>query len=379
MKVAFFQPYLAKWRIEFLDYFISRSAYDVIVYDGGYKPINDSKSVSNSTDQFPVIRFCSAPLDFKLSGQNYSVYFSPGLFFQLLRDRPDVIITEGEINFINNYSIALYCWIFQKPFLWWSLGKVITRRKTILNKLFDPFVNFSLSCASAIIARNTLAKTYYLQKGFTEEDIFVAPNSMNHLKERALINEALSKELTELKGDDKVILYVGALVETKKPGVLLDIFNNLYKNNNAIQLWFVGGGPEKALLQEQVERLNLGSKVLFFGAEFTHAGSYFRVADVVAVPGLGGLVINHAMIFGVPVVSAPADGTERDLIIDEETGYLVEANDWKAYEAALQKVLITDMKKTHKEVIKNHVDRNWNIDLMQQRIVEAIEFAVGHD
>ena len=238
-------------------------------------------------------------------------------------------------------------------------------------------MNFSLSCASAIIARNTLAKTYYLQKGFTEEDIFVAPNSMNHLKERALINEALSKELTELKGDDKVILYVGALVETKKPGVLLDIFNNLYKNNNAIQLWFVGGGPEKALLREQVERLNLGSKVLFFGAEFTHAGSYFRAADVVAVPGLGGLVINHAMIFGVPVVSAPADGTERDLIIDGETGYLVEANDWKAYEAALHKVLITDTE--NPEVIKNHVDRNWNIDLMQQRIVEAIEFAVGHD
>ena len=37
-------------------------------------------------------------------------------------------------------------------------------------------------------------------------------------------------------------------------------------------------------------------------------------ADVVVVPGRGGIVISEAMVHGVPVIVHQADGTEYELV-----------------------------------------------------------------
>ncbi len=85
---------------------------DVIVYDGGFSPKRDDKAVSGNSMNFPVIKLKSWSPTLRYRSQIYPVYFSPGLLFQLIRDRPDCIITEGEINFLNNISVALYCLFF---------------------------------------------------------------------------------------------------------------------------------------------------------------------------------------------------------------------------------------------------------------------------
>ncbi|EJG1422916.1 hypothetical protein CS267_RS24420, partial [Vibrio parahaemolyticus] len=127
MKVAFFQPYLANWRIEFLEYFTEKfKSGEVVVYDGGFGGKNDTKSVSGNSAKFKFKKLVSLSPVFKFKGQDYPFYFSPFLFFNLLKDKPDVIITEGEINFINNISIFIYCKFFNKKYVWWSLGKVRT-------------------------------------------------------------------------------------------------------------------------------------------------------------------------------------------------------------------------------------------------------------
>ena len=42
------------------------------------------------------------------------------------------------------------------------------------------------------------------------------------------------------------------------------------------------------------------------------------------MPGLGGLSIHHAMIHSLPIISVAADGTEVDLIHNNENGFIIE-------------------------------------------------------
>src|SRR5699024_8021625 len=52
----------------------------------------------------------------------------------------------------------------------------------------------------------------------------------------------------------------------------------------------------------------------------------FRKADVFLLPGTGGLAVNEAMAYALPVISAPGDGTIYDLIDDGKNGFLIEHN-----------------------------------------------------
>ena len=54
---------------------------------------------------------------------------------------------------------------------------------------------------------------------------------------------------------------------------------------------------------------------------------YYRAADVLALPGRGGMVISEAMTHGLPVIVHEADGTERDLVRHRETGIRLQRGD----------------------------------------------------
>ncbi|WP_180173355.1 glycosyltransferase family 4 protein [Acinetobacter sp. YH12029] len=377
MKVVFFQPYLANWRITFLTRFIKNTKHEVIVYDGGFSSKKDEKSVSNNYADFGVKKLSSLSPTLKFKGQKYPFYFSPFLFFHLIKDRPDVIVTEGEINFINNISIFIYCLFFGKKYVWWSLGKVRTRKKNIINKLLDPIVDFLLNKSNCVMTRTTWAKKYYTEvKGISEQKIIVAPNSMDEDKARSEVDPIVVSDLKQ-RYPGNVILYVGALTKEKKPKDLIDAYYFLLKNNKLNKddcLWFVGAGPELDSLKDYVEKLGIKDKVIFWGKIFDGVGNYFEASDMVVVPGLGGLVINHAMIFGKPVVSGIADGTEFDLIEDGISGYIIKDDSIEGLANSIN--LVLDPQNLNKMSIaaKKKVDDFWNIQTMISRVEQCIEY-----
>jgi glycosyltransferase involved in cell wall biosynthesis len=54
--------------------------------------------------------------------------------------------------------------------------------------------------------------------------------------------------------------------------------------------------------------------------------AYFLNADVFLMPGTGGLAINEAMAYGLPVISTIADGTIIDLLYEGKNGYYLNEN-----------------------------------------------------
>ena len=85
----------------------------------------------------------------------------------------------------------------------------------------------------------------------------------------------------------------------------------------------VGEGPELASLKKIA---NNSPYIHFAGAQFDDVGLYFLISDVFVLPGLGGLALNEAMAYGLPIIAGPADGTEIDLIKDLDTGFLIQKN-----------------------------------------------------
>lgn len=374
MKVVFFQPYLANWRIEFLDYFMKNSSHEVLVYDGGFRPKNDVKSISGNRTPFPVKVLKSLSPVLKFKSQPYPFFFSPFLLFNLIRDKPDVVITEGEINFINNLSVHLYCFLFRKDYVWWSLGKVRTRKKNLINKIFDPVINFQIKSAKCVMARNSYAKNYYIAHGLKEDkDIIVAPNSMNNYKAKAEIDEHILEKLKISKGNKKVLLYVGALVEDKAPMLLLDAYN-LIEDKSDLLLWYVGAGPEVDNLKKRTCELGLTDTVTFFGKVFEGVGNFFEVADLLVVPGLGGLVINHGMIFSCPVIAGLADGTEQDLVINGQTGYLLNGTSEDELAGKILDIFSGEQYIEFGSNAAQLIKDCWNIDIMVEKVNECIEY-----
>ena len=105
-------------------------------------------------------------------------------------------------------------------------------------------------------------------------------------------------------------------------------------------LMMVGDGPDESMLKEKVKTLGLEQNVSFF--PFTDEPNYiFERLDMTVLPSLykEGLpnVLLESMSMGVPVVSSNIGGVS-EIVIDGETGYMVEPGNKSALANAIKKV-----------------------------------------
>lgn len=137
----------------------------------------------------------------------------------------------------------------------------------------------------------------------------------------------------------------GRLVEKKGFCHLVEacqILNALGVNFDCI---IAGGGPLQDSLQSQIDALNLSGRVRLTGSDikqeeipaFMHGGDVYCLPCVWApdndVDGLPQMLM-EAMACGLPAISTRLVGIP-DLVIDDETGLLVEPNDARQLAAAI--------------------------------------------
>jgi glycosyltransferase involved in cell wall biosynthesis len=65
---------------------------------------------------------------------------------------------------------------------------------------------------------------------------------------------------------------------------------------------------------------------------------YFREADLFVLPGTGGLAVQQAMAYALPVIVARGDGTQEDLV-QPGSGWLIPADDRQALVSSLAEAL----------------------------------------
>jgi len=207
-------------------------------------------------------------------------------------------------------------------------------------------------------------RRFYKYLGVPDSRLFFVPYAVDNDRffKEAEVLLPKKEEIRDgmgIKRDAKVVLFVGKLIDKKRPKDLLVAYKDLDIKNKA--LIFVGDGSLRQELEDYVQKNNL-SGVYFVGFKNqTEISEYYAIADVFVLPsGAGetwGLVVNEAMCFGLPVVVSNLVGCGLDLVNNDNSGYIFKMGDIKEMkEVILRAFSLADKKEKNqsRSLIKNY-------------------------
>ena len=241
--------------------------------------------------------------------------FSPFLFFSLMFKNPKVVICEGASNLVNSTIAFIYCKIFGKKYIWWSLGKLQDRVYDKKRSAIDKIITFIERKSDRIITYSSVGKKYFKSLGINDDKIIVAVNVIDTDSKLDTIHQFddVKKLQEQYKQYDFITLFVGALTKEKSIERLLIAQKKLEDKNLNIASIIVGDGSYREELEKEAKRLQV-KHVDFVGKKISDSYKYFSIANLFVLPGLGGLAISEAMCYSLPVIASIGDGCEVDLV-----------------------------------------------------------------
>lgn len=260
-----------------------------------------------------------------------------GVFAQLRAWRPDVIVAEGESNVLSYLKALLYRCIHRRTaVVHWSLGG-LPGEPMVRAGASARVINRLRRCFDGYITYSTYGKDVLVANGIAAERVTVATNVSDiehHLHLAGGVGRAEARSRLGL-GVRFVILFVGALTRDKRLEPLLEAMQSL--DPMRFECVIVGDGEARVGLAAAVREASL-PHVRLVGRVTVGIEDYFAAADVLVLPGRGGMVISEAMAYGLPVVAFQADGTERDLIEHEQCGWLMERGDAEEIRTVIERL-----------------------------------------
>lgn len=202
-----------------------------------------------------------------------------------------------------------------------------------------------------------------------------------HVTYNATDTEALWKErkLVEqqpplLPPNPHRILHIGRLVRWKRVDLLIDALPAVTDHFPDTELTIIGDGPELDNLIRQAREKGIENRVHFVGAVYQPEilGSYMHESAVYVLAGMGGLSINDAMTYGMPVICSVCDSTEKDLVHDGENGFYFEEGNAASLATQIIRIfnnpeLTTRMGAASERIIREQI----NLDKVCDRYLKA--------
>ncbi|MFZ5940800.1 MAG: glycosyltransferase family 4 protein [Bacteroidota bacterium] len=177
------------------------------------------------------------------------------------------------------------------------------------------------------------------------------------------------------------IVHLSRLVEWKRVDMLITALADLSDDYPGAELLILGDGPEKDRLHEQARKLGVESRVRIEGGVYDPVllGRYLATCSLYILAGMGGLSINDAMIFGLPVICSVCDGTEKFLVREGYNGTYFESGNQNSLEERIRYLfnhpdLMKKMGENSAAIIRNEV----NIHTVVDGYMKAFRFVTGN-
>lgn len=350
-RLAVQQRVLPGYRAPFFDLLAS-------ICDGGmslFTGLPRQNEGITTTNRLQVARYHQAKNIHLFSGRLYLCY-QPGILQWLQNWEPDALIVEANPRYLSTGSAIRWMQRRDRPVIGWGLGAPPVRglrkqRRLSFLRQFD-----------ALIAYSQRGAEEYAALGFPRQKIFVAHNSVSPPPDFPLPTRLASFNLRPN------ILFVGRLQVRKRIDSLIRACAQL---ETKPRLVIVGDGPARETLQTL-------AKDVYPGAEFVGARhgaelkAYFAEADLFVLPGTGGLAVQEAMSYGLPVIVARGDGTQDDLV-RRENGWQIPPDDFEALLTTLKEALsdaghLRKMGGESYRIVKEEI----NIEKMVETFVTAL-------
>lgn len=293
------------------------------------------------------------------SGPLYLCY-QRGVLEWLERIQPDALVIEANPRYLSTPQALRWMKTHKRPVLGWGLGAppvggplaaVRAARRLKFLQQFDGLIAYSQQGAAQ-----------YRALGLPAERIFVAPNAVAPRPSAAPPARTFDGQLT--------LLYVGRLQARKRLDALVRACAALPAQHQP-RLVLVGDGPARPELQQLAARI-------YPNTEFTGhlqgaaLAQRFHQAHLFVLPGTGGLAVQEAMAYGLPIIVAEGDGSQADLV-DSHNGWLLPPNDDAALRSALAAALVDPAALQAKGAASyQRVAEAHNLEAMVQAFIHAI-------
>jgi glycosyltransferase involved in cell wall biosynthesis len=245
---------------------------------------------------------------------------------------------------------------------------LIPKTGTIVPEYLREFYLPDESIRSSVIAITDFTRKYLVENYKIPEDkvalIYQGTDAERFQHSRGAWAEARTRyPLPE--SASPVLGSIGSFEHRKGHPVLFEAMLELVNGDIPdAHLILVGDGPDEEILRKQVAKLGLEPNVSFF--PFTAEPNYvYERLDITVLPSLykEGLpnVLLESMSMGVPVVSSKIGGVP-EIVLEGETGYMVEPGDKSTLAAAILKVWgdqerYQDMKINARRLIVDQFDK----------------------
>jgi len=287
--------------------------------------------------------------------------YQRGLMNWLKDCDPDVLIVEANPRYLATPSAIHWMCARGRRVIGWGLGApplsglfggIRQRRRIRFLNQFDALISYSRRGADE-----------YAALGFPRQKIFVAPNAVAPRP-----SSPIPLRLPQV--ERPTILFVGRLQARKRVDNLLRACSEMEFKPRLI---IIGDGPERVHLQMLAGQVYPSAE--FVGAKYgEELKPYFSQADLFVLPGTGGLAIQEAMVYGLPIIVAKGDGTQDDLV-RESNGWQIPPDDYGALVETLRAALanLTRLRKMGAESYRI-VSEEVNLEKMVDVFVEALNF-----
>lgn len=190
--------------------------------------------------------------------------------------------------------------------------------------------------------------------------------------------EQIRKQLG-LTESSHYICFIGRLLKSKQVDLMLKALHMLQVSNSKIGAIIIGDGPQRRYLEQLTYRLKL-KDVYFTGflPQWERSAPYIYACDVLVNPGYVGLSVNHALSFGLPVITqkngprGPFHSPEVAFIKPGLTGFFAKYSDrYDLCRCIFQALKHIDT--LSQECIK-FAEKHLKVDIMVEGHMQAIRF-----
>ncbi|MFA5098670.1 MAG: glycosyltransferase family 4 protein [Candidatus Paceibacterota bacterium] len=305
-----------------------------------------------------------------------------GIVRELKNGKYDLLFVHGWNSFTNilavltafllGISVAMHgdnCFACELVKPLWKRGL----KKIILTVFFKKIRHF--------LYMGNEDKKFYKYHGVPENKLISMPYATDNdyfYKLSESIDRKKVREREKVK-NNIVILFVGKLVNRKRPMDLLKAYESLAKNykpkTKSLSLIFVGDGNLRPELEKYARDRNLKDVVFAGFKNLTETPEYYAIADIFVIPSFNecwGIVVNEAMCFGLPIIASDTVGAISDLVLENKNGLIYKTGEIENLVYCLEQLVKDDKKRQSFGKKSLEIIKNYSFDKDVEGILRAI-------
>lgn len=325
----------------------------------GNRPKIDNASRANSSIRIPI---------------------SPGLVKQIIKTKPDVLISDGFMQWtyapliVNALKGIPHVMLYERTA---HTERTASKVRIMYRKFVSHWID-AIGCNGILTGKYIKSLLGWddsrLTYGHMVADVTGMQNRISQIPD-----ETISSLRIQLKIKGVMILFVGQLIPRKGVRELLKAWETFKQSNNKdCTLVYVGAGSQEEELKNIIKSQNIPDVILTGAIDYDHIAPYYKAADCFIIPTLEdnwSLVVPEAMACGLPIATSIYNGCHPELV-HQENGWTFDPLKKESIINVLHQIISSKNQLKYMGEKSRDIVSKETAERAARSIVEAIDIAI---